>query len=267
MKKLVVLLFAIAGLSAFAGTCVIRNDGRMEVDGDLVYGAEMFNDTGVDILQHRFLVGFLDDDGEVINTKNATQCTRTLQAGASNYYSADSTVDPDDVGPVLSRMVIDSGLKLGQALENDITIESNVEAVRDDEEIRVTGTVTNDGNDDYQDVVVCAVVFNNDDDVVVVALETEFDLDADDDQNFSITIPVSDDEDDAEYVNVLVDAKNADESDKLTEPVIEDDIQIEDCDSPAATATGTLTATNTATATSTPVTPTATATPDASDCN
>lgn len=263
MKKLVVLLFAIAGLSAFAGTCVIRNDGRIEVDGDLVYGAEMFNDTGVDILQHRFVVGFLDDEGEVINTKNATQCTRTLQAGASNYYSADSTVDPDDVGPVLSRMVIDSGLKLGQALENDITIESNVEAVRDDEEIRVSGTVTNDGNDDYEDVIVCAVVFNSDDDVVVVALETEFDLDADDDQTFSITIPVSDDEDDAEYVNVLVDAKNADESGKLTEPVIEDDIQIDDCDAPAATATGTP-ATATATATGTPA---ATGTPNTSACD
>lgn len=267
MKKLVVLLFAIAGLSAFAGTCVIRNDGRMEVDGDLVYGAEMFNDTGVDILQHRFLVGFLDDDGEVINTKNATQCTRTLQAGASNYYSADSTVDPDDVGPVLSRMVIDSGLKLGQALENDITIESGTDAIRDDNDIRVTGEVTNDGNDDYEDVRICVVVFNSDDDVVVVELADEFNLDADDSKNFTVTVPVSSDDSDAEYVHVLVDAVNADESDKLTEPVIEDDIQIDDCNNATSTPTpggATSTPTNTPAASATA---TSTATPNNSVCD
>ena len=270
MKKLVLLVFALAGLSAFAATCVVRNVGETEIDGDLVYGAEMFNDTGVDILAHRFLVGFIDEDGEVINTKNGTQCVRTLQAGESNYYSADSGVDPDDVGAVLSRMVVDSGLRIGQALDNEITIENGVDAIRDGDEITVTGTITNDGSDDLEDVRVCVVVFNESDDVVVVALDDEVDLDEDEDADFSVTVQVTDDDEDSEYVNVFVDAENADEDNALTAPVVEEDVEVEDCDEPANTATGTPTATSTpatgtATSTATPTTdasssPTATAT-------
>jgi hypothetical protein len=241
MKKLVLLVFVLAGLSAFAATCIVRNVGETEIDGDLVYGAEMFNDSGVDILQHRFLVGFIDEDGEVINTKNGTQCLRTMQADTSNYYSADSGVDPDDVGVVLSRMVIDSTLRIGPALDNDITIEDDVEATRDDDEVTVTGTVTNDGNDDLEDVRVCIVVFNDSDDVVIVALSDEFDLDADEDHEFDITVQVTDDADDSEYVHVFVDAENADEDNKLTEPVSEEDVEVEEAAAPTNTATPTAT--------------------------
>jgi len=265
MKKLALLVFALAGLSAFAATCVIRNVGETEIGGDLVYGAEMRNETGLNILNHRFLVGFIDDDGEVINTKNATQCSRTMQANASNYYSADSGVDPDDVGVVLSRMVIDSGLKLGTALNSDLEI-TNITAVRDGDELRVTGTVTNDGNDDYEDVIVCIVVFNDQDDVVIVALESEFDLDADDSQDFSVTVEVTNDDDDTDRVLVVADAKNAEEDDQFTKPVSEEE-DVVDCTAATATATGTpATATPTITPTDPTQTATATNTPNPAAC-
>lgn len=267
MKKLAVLVFVLAGLSAFAATCVIRNVGETEIGGDLVYGAEMRNETGLNILNHRFLVGFIDDDGEVINTKNATQCSRTMQANASNYYSADSGVDPDDVGVVLSRMVIDSGLKLGTALANDLEF-SNITAVRVGDDLRVTGRVTNDGNDDYEDVIVCIVVFNDQDDVVIVALESEFDLDAGDSQDFSVTVEVTDDDDDTDRVLVVADAKNAEESDQFTKPVSVGE-DVEDCTANTATPTGSATNTSTATATFTPtgtITATATKTPNPAAC-
>jgi hypothetical protein len=255
MKKLVLLVFVLAGLSAFAATCVIRNVGETEIGGDLVYGAEMRNETGLNILNHRFLVGFIDEDGEVINTKNGTQCSRTLQANASNYYSADSGVDPDDVGVVLSRMVIDSGLKLGTALNSELEI-SNVVATRNGEDLRVTGTVTNDGNDDYEDVIVCIVVFNDQDDVVIVVLEDKFDLDADDSQNFSVTVEVTDDDGDTDHVLVVADAINADEDDQFTKPVSVSKDAV-DCTANTATPTGTPA---TATPTITPTDPTQTAT-------
>jgi len=265
MKKLAVLVFVLAGLSAFAATCVIRNVGETEIGGDLVYGAEMRNETGLNILNHRFLVGFIDDDGEVINTKNATQCSRTMQANASNYYSADSGVDPDDVGVVLSRMVIDSGLKLGTALNSDLEI-TNITAVRDGNDLRVTGRVTNDGNDDYEDVIVCIVVFNDQDDVVIVALESEFDLDADDSQDFSVTVEVTNDDDDTDRVLVVADAKNAEEDDQFTKPVSEEE-DVVDCTAATATATGTpATATPTITPTDPTQTATATNTPNPAAC-
>ncbi|MEX0751214.1 MAG: FxLYD domain-containing protein [Dehalococcoidia bacterium] len=264
MKKLAVLVFVLAGLSAFAATCVIRNVGETEIDGDLVYGAEMRNETTLNMLNHRFLVGFIDDDGEVINTKNATQCSRTMQANASNYYSADSGVDPDDVDVVLSRMIIDSGLKLGIALASDLEI-SNVVAVRDGDDVRVTGTVKNDGNDDYEDVIVCIVIFNDQDDVVIVVLEDEFDLDSDDSQSFSVTVGVTDDDDDSDRVLVVADAVNADENDQFTKPVSQAE-DVDACTANTATPTGTSTATATATNTSTPVTATATKTPNPAAC-
>jgi hypothetical protein len=266
MKKIAVLVLALASLAAFAGTCVIRNVGETEIDGDLVYGAEMHNEIGVNILQHRFLVGFIDEDGEVVATKNATQCTRTLQANASNYYSADSGHDPDEIDVVLSRMVIDSGLKIGTALDSDLKL-SNVKAIRDGEDLRVTGNVENDGNDDYEDVIVCAVVFNDNDDVVVVQLHAKFDLDGGDDQDFTITIPVTNKDDDSDHVSVFADAENADEDNALVEPVSKTDVNAVDCTAKTATPTGTIAATDTATPTSTPVTPTATPTTNVALCN
>ena len=265
MKKIAVLVLALASLAAFAGTCVVRNVGQTEINGDLVYGAEMHNETGVNILQHRFLVGFIDEDGEVLATKNAVQCTRTLPANGSNFYSANSNLDPDDVDVVLSRMVVDSGLKIGTALDSDLKL-SNVKAIRDGKDLRVTGTVLNDGNDDYEDVIICAVVFNDDDDVVVVQLATKFDLKSDASKDFSIVIPVTSKDDDSDHVSVYADAENADEDNDLVEPVSKTDVSAADCTANTATATGTP---NTATPTNTPPptsTPTATPTTNVAIC-
>jgi hypothetical protein len=264
MKKILLLVLVLAGLSAFGATCVVRNVGQTEIEGDLVYGAEMHNETGLNILNHRFLVGFIDEDGEVINTKNATQCSRTMQANASNFYSADSGVDPDDVDVVLSRMVIDSGLKLGNALSSDLEI-SNVTAVRDGDELRVSGTIKNDGNDDYEDVIVCVVVFNSDNDVVIVVLDDKFDLDGGDTRNFSVSVKVTNDDDDTDHVKVVADAINADEDDQFTKPVSEDE-DVANCTANTPTPTGTIADTATPTNTSTPATATATKTPNPAAC-
>jgi hypothetical protein len=256
MKKLVLLVFALAGLAAFAGTCVIKNVGQTEIDGDLVYGAEMANELGVDFLGHKFIVGFIDEDGEVISTKTPTQCLRTFQAGESNFYSTDSNLDPDDVDLVLSRMVLDSSLKLGTALDNDLAI-SSVAAVRNGTTLTVTGNVKNDGNDDYEDVIVCIVLFNDDGDVVLVAITSKFDLNADEDEDFTVTADVPNKNADVDKVSVYADAENAEEDNELTEPVKKTGNSVKTA-TPTITGTPpTSTPTNTATptATNTPTTP------------
>lgn len=282
-KKLALLVLAGASLAAFAGTCVFRNDATTDVNGDAVYGSELRNETGVDFLGHKFVVAFLNDDLVVIETQTVDGCLRSLQADASDFFSVDSNEDFDDVEVVLRRVATDSTLKLGETVDGELTYD-NIEAIRDGNELVVTGNVENTSGDDLEDVRVCAVVYNNTDDVSVVERDdTTFDLDDGDDANFSITLEVGDDEDDSDFVDIWGDAINIDDGDDVTSPESDLGTQVEDCDAPTATPTqgnaGTQTAiagtvvagqtsvagTATALAALTPP-PTATATPNNNNC-
>ncbi len=255
-KKLAFAVLAVASLAAFAGTCVFRNDSTTDVNGDAVYGSELRNETGVDFLGHRFVVAFLNDDLDVIETQTVDGCLRSLQADASDFFSADSGEDFDDVEVVLRRLATDSTLKLGETVAGELTFD-DVEATRDGNDLVVTGNVENTSGDDLEDVRVCAVVYNNDDDVSVVERDdTTFDLDDNDDANFSITLEVGDDDDDSDLVDVWADAINIDDGDDVTSPESELGVNVEDCD-PANTATPTATGTGVA-ATQTSVAATAT---------
>lgn len=261
MKRLVVLLFAAIGISAMAATCVVQRVKVTEIDGDAAYGAEMKNDSGADILNHRFAVAFLDDDGRVLQTVTVEGCLRSLQNGSTNYYSAQSNRDFDEVAVGLSR--IQGPLTFGEIAEGEIDLD-DIEATRDEGTLVVTGRVDNTGDVDLEDVRVCIIVRDEDGNVQVVEIDNnEFDLDEGDDATFSVTVEVADDTDDTTTVDVVADATNPDEDDDPISPVIEDDIDIEECDDPTATATGTP-ATATASPTVDPtltVTATATATP------
>lgn len=267
MKKFVVLLFAVVGLSAFAGTCVIRAERVSDVDGDTFYGAEMLNDSGADILNHRFVVAFLDDNGNVLDTKTVNGCLRSLQNGSVNYFSAQSNEDPDDVEVGLSRL---SGpLTFGEVSAGDLEIDID-EVTRNGDQLTVTGTLTNNGSDEVFEAQVCVIVRDDSSGngrVQRVQLDNnEYDIDEDEDIEFSVTTTVSEDEDLTDRVDVVADA--LDDDDNPIEPVIEDDIDIEDCEDAAATATATNTVnpspTPTATVDPSP-TATATSTPDPCD--
>lgn len=269
-KKLALLVLAVAGLASIAATCVFRNDATTDIGGDAVYGAEVRNETGANFLGHRFVVAFLNDDLEVMKVQTVEGCLRSLQANATNFFSADSGEDFDDVEVVLRRLALDSSLKVGTTVDGKMII-SDQEATRNGDELVVTGNIENDSGDDLEDVRVCVVVYNDDDDVQVVARDNNlYDLDDGDDVNFSITLEVSDDDDDTHLVDIWADAINADEDDGVTKPQSKLGVAIEECD-PAATntptpgaGTDTATATNTPTATTTP--PTATNTPVDSAC-
>jgi hypothetical protein len=250
MKKLAVLLFAIVGLTAFAGTCIIRAERVSDVDGDSFYGAEMFNDSGADILNHRFKVAFLDDNGNVLDTKTVSGCLRSLQNGATNYFSAQSNEDPDDVELGLSRL--EGPLTFGEVTSGDLEL-SDIEVVRNGDQLVITGTITNNGNDEVFEAQVCVVVRDDssgDGRIQRVQLDNNnYDLDPDQDEDFSITTTVSDDTDDSDRIDVVADA--LDDDNNPVEPVIEDGIDI---DVATPTITGTPpTSTNTPTPTDTPV--------------
>jgi hypothetical protein len=113
-----------------------------------------------------------------------------------------------------------------------------------------------------EDSRVCIVVLNEDHEVVLAQRDNnQYDLDDGETADFSVTLVVPDDTEDVTHVRVLVDAINADEDDRPTEPQVVTKVDVS-----TATPTPTATPTNTSTATPTPTqtstsTPTATNTP------
>lgn len=253
MKKWAFLALALVGLASIAATCRITNDARTEIDGDEHYGAEMVNETGANILNHRFRVAFIGNDNQILTNVVVDGCLRSMQAGESNFFSADSNRNPSQVKAVLARL--EGPLTFGDVVNGDIEI-SGISAVRTGESLVVTGTITNEDNDELENARVCVVVINDSGDIVVTARDNDtFNLDPDEAGNFSVTITVPNESDDVDRVEVLVDAINADEDDRVTEPQSAG----EDVRTATPTVTGTpLTSTATPTAT---LTPTATPTP------
>jgi hypothetical protein len=257
MKKLALLAIAGLGLVFMAQTCVILGATVVTVDDTVRYSAEMNNETAADILNHKFAVGFIEG-GQAVATETVDGCLRSLQSGESNFFTADSDLESDEVDTAVSRLV--GPLTFGQVAQGDISF-SNIDATfnEDTELVRVTGRITNDGNDELNNVRVCAVVRNEDGAITMVQHDNnEYDgFQEDDTQDFSVDVNVTDDADDADTVDVWVDGHNEDDDDKPTEPQSDLDNDIEVCE-PTSTSTP---VTNTPTATNTPGTPTATNTP------
>jgi hypothetical protein len=134
---------------------------------------------------------------------------------------------------------------------------NDVEVTRDDDDLRVTGDITNEHSDDLDDVRACVVVWDEDDNVVVVALDNSLlDIDEDDTAGFSVDVKVPDDAGLVDHVDVYVDGLLGGTA---TNFVVEDGLDVDVC------AAGTATPTTTATATPT-TTPVATATPNPNLC-
>jgi hypothetical protein len=260
-KKLGILVLAVAALSSIAATCVVQRVKITEIDNDeTVYGAEMHNQTTADTLNHRFRVAFIGNNNQVLETVTVNGCLRSLQAGATNFFSA--LYDDDDAAVGLSR--IEGPLTYGDLADGELQL-GNIKVTRNGNNLVVTGTVLNNGDDDLEDVRVCIVARDEDDNVQRVQLDGDTpDLNDGQQFSFSVTVRVSDDEDDSTTVDVWVDGLNPDDDDKPIEPDSDLNNEIDECPNPTNTPTPggpTSTPTNTPTNTSTPVN-TATATPD-----
>ncbi len=247
MKKLALLALAGIGLIFIAATCVIKGATVTVIDGDVWYAAEMENETQADILNHRFAVGFIEGQSAVA-TKMVDGCLRSLQAGASDFFSASSGMGKSDVDTAVAQLA--GPLTFGEVVNGDIAF-SNIVVTRNGKLLRVTGKITNNDNDDLDDARVCVVVRNADGDITVTKRDNDtYDLNSDAAANFSVDVAVPDDSSDVRKVDLWADATNADEGDDVTAPESKLGNSVAACG-----ATPTRTPTRTPTASPTPKVP------------
>lgn len=262
MKKWLALgVLAIAAFSAFAATCVVTNTRITTIGDKKVFAGQLTNETGANFLQHNFLVAFIDANNNLVETKSVGGCMRSLQNGATNYFSATSTSDADGIAVALSRLALDSTLKAGTVEDGDLSF-SNLRIRRQGNQLKVTGDLKNNDNEEVFDPAVCVVVKDDDGRILLVGKTSSIsDLGDDESDDFTLTLTVLDDTDDVDSVSVYADGLHGSTSGTPIEPASDENNSVTVCGTPTNTPTNTPTATGTPQPTNTPGGPAATSTP------
>jgi hypothetical protein len=255
-KKLIVAaVFGLAGLAAFAGTCTITHLSLVKTDGThKTFGGQLDNSSGVDILQHNFLVAFIDGNNNLVETTTVEGCLRSVQDGKSDFFSATSTQPASNTMVGLARIVFDSTFKVGPVAAGDVTI-SVTGVTRTGTSLVVTGTIKNNATNTLVEPHACVVVRDASDNVLIVKGDTGIsDIAHNGTQSFSVTITVPDDTT-AATADVWVDGLDGNSSGAPIAPE-------SDLNNSVVVGTPTPTGTPvTPTVTNTAIPPTATATP------
>ncbi len=213
MKKLLIMaVFGLAGLAAFAGTCTITHISLVKTDGThKTFAGQLDNSSGVNILQHNFVVAFLDSANGLVETKSVSGCLRSVQNNQTDFFSATSTSSASSVSTGLARLAFDSTFKVGTTSSQDVTI-SEVTAGRSGTTLTVKGKVTNNSSSKLYAPNACIVVRTSADNVLITDLdETMSDLAKDAFDTFSQTIKVPDDST-ADSVDIWVDGLDSDDN-------------------------------------------------------
>jgi hypothetical protein len=206
-KKLIVAaVFGLAGLAAFAGTCTITNLSLVNTDGaHKTFGGQLNNNSGVNILQHNYLVAFIDGNNNLVETTTVEGCLRSVQDGKADFFSATSTQPASNTMVGLARMVFDSSFKVGTVAAGDVTI-TVTSVTRTGTSLAVSGTIRNNATNTLVEPDVCVVVRDASDNVLIVRKETGIsDIAHNATQSFSVTITVPDDTTTAHTADVWVD--------------------------------------------------------------
>jgi hypothetical protein len=239
-----VALLGAIGLAAIAATCTVQNVSLTKIGDHDVFAGELHNDSGVDILNHKIQVSFLNNNLAVLEIRTVNGCLRSLQDGKVNFFSVSSTQDADQTSIGLARMANlqeDPAFKVGNVAQGNISF-SNVTAIRTGTSLTVTGTLKNDDGDPLNSPAVCAVVYDEDGRVVIVGRDTLANLAVNASGAFSVTLAVPDNSDLVDTVDLWADG-------------LEDSVPTapESSLNHAVTVQATSTASPTPTATSTPV--------------
>ena len=266
MKKLIVAaVFGIAGLAAFAGTCTITRISLVNTDGThKTFAGQLDNTSGVNILQHNFVVAFLDSGNNVVETKVVEGCTRSVQDGKSGFFSATSSQPASQTNVGLARIAFDSTFTVGPVAAGDVSI-SNIVVTRTGTSLVVTGKIKNNDADKLFAPAACIVVRDASGNVLITGKDGSLnDLVQNATDTFSVTITVPNDNT-ARTVDIWADGLDGSTSAAPINPQSALGFNVS-CPA-AATATSTpATPTNTAMATGTPAaTNTATNTPVATN--
>jgi len=242
MKRLLVLALAITGI--LAAGCIVRF-GTFNDDTNHFVGLAS-NLSNVDVVAASVQVDFLNSSGAIVYTKNVSPCTRTLQKHMDSPVEATA---PSSINAKSVKTTV-RPLTFGDKTVADLDVdEDNIEITTTDDEVHIEGTV-DVGDDDLDDVHVCAALFDNDGDVIAVGDDntSPSDIDSDDSGTFDVTIDTSDiDIDDIDEFELWVDAVTHSPSD-VTAPVVVGPEYFDDF----LTATATPTPTSTPTITPTP---------------
>ncbi len=266
MKRLLIAaVFAVAGLAAFAGTCTITHISLTTIGTHDTFAGQLDNNSGVDILQHNFVVAFLDANNNVVEVKTVPGCLRSIQNGKTDFFSAASSASASTTTTGLARLAFDSTFKVGTVVASDLTI-SNVNVRRDGDTLRVSGTVKNNSSDTVANAVACIVVFNNAGNVVVTSRANVDDTSLAQNQtgNFDRSITVPDNAGTVDHVDIYVDGLDGDSNGTPVAPEASTGHDVNICATPTKTSTTSPSPTWSPTATNTPeptITPTATNTP------
>lgn len=274
MKKLIMTaVFGLAGLAAFAGTCTITHISLVATDGaHKTFAGQLDNTSGANILQHNFIVAFLDAGNNIVETKTVSGCLRSVQDGRTDFFSATSTNAASGISTGLARISFDSDFKVGATSTQDVTI-SGVTAKRTSgtspATLTVRGTVKNNSSTTLFQPNVCVVIRTSAGDVLITALlTTPPNLTQNATATFVATITVPNDST-ASTADIWVDGE--DSAGNPTSPQSQTGTTVSACPGTSTatnTAVGTATNTGTSTVTNTATfTPTATVTPTSTSTN
>ncbi len=207
-KKAVIAGLFIAGLMGFAGTCTFQHLSLTTVGNSKIFAGEVHNGTEANVLQHNFVVAFVDAGGSVLETQTVTPCLRSLPAGGVDFFSATSTVAAAQVTAGLARVALDNTLKLGKTAAGSATF-SGVTAKRAKMALTAAGTVTNADATTLESPIVCAVAYSAAGNVMAVGTGALANLGPGASNTFSVTVLVPDANESADRVDLYVDGLKA----------------------------------------------------------
>ena len=210
MKKFFVMaIFGLAGLASFAGTCTITWISLVSTDGThKTFAGQLDNTSGVNILQHNFIVAFLDSGNNVVETKSVAGCLRSVQNNQSDYFSAVSTSAASGISTGLARIAFDSTFRVGTTSAQDVTI-SAITASRSTTTLTVKGTVKNNSSTKLFAPNACIVVRTSAGNVLITGVDSSMsDLIQNATDTFSVSITVPDNSS-ADSVDVWVDGEDS----------------------------------------------------------
>lgn len=235
LPLLMVLAFAASGCFVLGGRLFVRGSDSVFV------GMARNALTNVQAVDTDVEVKFYDGD-TLLSTKTVRICTRTLQSDDGKAEAPFEAVLKNNkkADRVETRVLV--RLPLGKKIVPDLEYQSvNVAWVGSN--FVITGEVFNDDTQDFEDVVVCAAVLDDDGNVLRVGSDQVGDIDENKKAAFEITVPR---DSAAETVKLWVDAERT--SGDVTRPVTRTATVPSKTATPTSTPTATATATPTASA-------------------
>jgi hypothetical protein len=193
MKRTLLAACALGVLGLFAAACSsVNNAAFTRVGGTVYYTGEFKNTSGGEVLQHNFLVEFLDASGNVVGETKTLGCLRSLHPNQFDLFEAQTSVATGAVAG-RARLAIDSVITAGPLTSGELSLQ-DIEVDHNDTRVRITGNLRNNGDETVTNPRVCSGVYDTGNRVIRVGVSDLGDLSPGEDSNFSVILTVSNDQ-------------------------------------------------------------------------